>query len=862
MLHTWDTVDLSTRLRSLPREASSPRRAKTAPCGCGTSTVHPKELPFLGHLGAVLSVAFSPGGDLIASAGNDGTVRLWNLNGTSEGTPFLGHLGAIHSVAFSPQGDLIASAGADGSVQLWNLDGTKAAETRVIGVPIGCVAIGPSRTVLAADLTGRIQLMEPRRVWVEPAPWSRLVSLLGLLGCLLFGLVVWRVWKRRVAEREHLIDESLAPVAAFLESDSPLDSFDQADPTLRKLVERLSSFIRNRNTAAPLTFAIAGEWGTGKSSIMRLVRHDLAGHGYPFVWFNAWHHQNETHLFAALMESIRRQAPPTVFSWRGLMFRMRLFDLRYRRALWANSLRVILVSVLLLLFFAVVRNPEVRQAIGARGQIPYDTLAQTALFVLFTAMVVWTLIGSLFRSFGVQPGSLLRTSSGWFLMSRFEDRLSFRHRFGDEFGDVCLALGDRRLVLIIDDLDRCQPKFVPEVLEAVNFLTSSGECFVLLGISPKPVLAALGLSFREMAEELARGHKETRTEEEARPVQRREQDEEKDAYQARTAFAERYMEKLINLRIEVPQFDLSALNQWMSRAESRGMLSRRPATGMRKTVGSVAVAMTLALALVIGLERSSTSPKVELPPAVEGAINNKSGVTLSSPNEQFVGDFERSDSTGIVALRSGGTSSDTDSFPRGRTTNKHGFGEAREDSATMRAGPEGDSIGFWRWVALVGAVAAIALIVSLTSPRFWIALRRLPVDPHVLEDSQSFRSAFAQWAPLVLEHGGSPRAVKRFANRMRYLAAGLEAWEVESSIHPLMLLGALDEVGIIAAEDREALSAAALSERVRLTRLTSVAAFDEAVLRASKLDGRVWEQYWTLSRGVRFSRPGGGHSPP
>jgi WD40 repeat protein len=76
-----------------------------------------------GHSNPVNSVSFSPDGQIIATASDDTTVKLWNRDGTLLKT-LKGHSLSVKSVSFSPDGQIIASTDNRGVVKLWNRDGT------------------------------------------------------------------------------------------------------------------------------------------------------------------------------------------------------------------------------------------------------------------------------------------------------------------------------------------------------------------------------------------------------------------------------------------------------------------------------------------------------------------------------------------------------------------------------------------------------------------------------------------------------------------------------------------------------------------------------------------------------------------
>jgi hypothetical protein len=74
-----------------------------------------------GHTDAVLGVAFSPDGKLLATISADHTARLWEVaSGRPHGPPLTGHRDTIEGVAFSPDGKLLATTSWDRTARLWN----------------------------------------------------------------------------------------------------------------------------------------------------------------------------------------------------------------------------------------------------------------------------------------------------------------------------------------------------------------------------------------------------------------------------------------------------------------------------------------------------------------------------------------------------------------------------------------------------------------------------------------------------------------------------------------------------------------------------------------------------------------------
>jgi len=545
------------------------------------------------------------------------------------------------------------------------------------------------------------------RLWYRSqfAPWMLFGALPGLALAFFFTGLAWKDLP------SNKVDEGISATGT---SDTPIGWNDFDVLGMKPLALALSRFVRNTSTSPPLTIAITGPWGTGKSSLMNLVAEDLRQRGSSPVWFNAWHHQKEENILAALLENIRGQAIPSAWRLSGLWFRARLLYVRAGR----DFVPLLLIAALVVSVVWAFKWGAIGNSIAAwiKPEADWPKLAQLtdsasnwldhAAFV--GAGTILLVIVKIYATMNLKPSELMATLRGNSKLADFSAQLGFRYKFAKEFDVAGRALRTSTnpgLVIFIDDLDRCSPENLMEVLESINFLTTAGPCFIFLGMDEPKVVEIIAKRYGD------------------------------DQQRAR-----QYLKKLLNLTIPVPDADVrNSIELSSGHDVPPGGTSPWP-DRIRKTlryVPDVGIpAMVLLLMIWLLASWANNLQGVVSPPAAKppqaAATSTSAAVETGAPPVP-----NPAPTPGDVAQKKVPT--------------------ATADQLILSRGVP----------PYLGLAVALLLIAMLGARRITM------VREDKVEDSRNFRAALAIWHPAVFEADPTPRGVKRHQNRLRLQAMRL-----------------------------------------------------------------------------------------
>jgi hypothetical protein len=245
--------------------------------------------------------------------------------------------------------------------------------------------------------------------------------------------------------------------------------------------------INDRDTSTPLTVAISGPWGSGKTSLARLLESRLKveqywrlGWGGPPVtcWFNAWVHSDAPHLGAALAASVARDVSDRRPWYWQLLSPLPSVMLSPQGRTWRRVWIGVLAAGLALLGVLGVLwiSPQLRERSGALGQL-FGHWRILTLYAAAPAVIM------LFRSFfkvSDSVGSFIdapRSAAAHGTLAEVRNQLGRIMRQAQQRGR---SGTNRRVVIFVDDLERCPADKALDMCEVVSQLLGHPDVVTVL----------------------------------------------------------------------------------------------------------------------------------------------------------------------------------------------------------------------------------------------------------------------------------------------------------------------------------------------------------------------------------------------
>lgn len=237
----------------------------------------------------------------------------------------------------------------------------------------------------------------------------------------------------------------------------------------RKLLVRVANEVAEGH--APMVLGVHGDWGSGKTSFLCQLEQMLSGTStvfpdatklatkYPHVftvWFEAWRYQNETNPVVALLHEICRQLPAHE---------------KIKKSL-GKGIRVLLRGVANIVQDVSLEVSGPGAKAGVKLQNPFAVVRRESDAIDEERMAV---------PLGTDRVRTLLTDA-----------------IGQLLGEADEGEPERRLCVIIDDLDRCHPEVALRFLEGIRIHLSLPQCVFVLGVHRRQLEQSIGKQLAEL----------------------------------------------------------------------------------------------------------------------------------------------------------------------------------------------------------------------------------------------------------------------------------------------------------------------------------------------------------------------------
>jgi len=270
------------------------------------------------------------------------------------------------------------------------------------------------------------------------------------------------------------------------------------------LVKALAAFLDHKEYKGQNTIGLLGHWGAGKSSVLNMLEDALSESPQNFnkpkttyltATFNAWAYEHTDNIQAGLAQEVVSGLTDKLGFWQRIGLAR-----RFAKETQSLKYRVCVVSFLSVLLAAIVT--------GYLGEETWQSVGAAAGGLAATLFFIWKLTNTVFAhplaeklqtylrlpSFGEHLGQIP------VIQGQVRELCKLVLTADGRGGDGMIMTNDKRLLLMIDDLDRCGEEGIVKTLEAVKLVMDLPNVTTIIAVDHRMALAALSVHYHNLAE--------------------------------------------------------------------------------------------------------------------------------------------------------------------------------------------------------------------------------------------------------------------------------------------------------------------------------------------------------------------------
>lgn len=308
------------------------------------------------------------------------------------------------------------------------------------------------------------------------------------------------------------------PEKTYIVNDQPTDT-DALDFT--PYVQTLADIIQTGNT--PLTIGVFGTWGSGKTSLMKMVKKELPD-DFTVAWFDAWKYDKEETLWRAFLLSVLTSLKETAHKNGQPTEEFEKMQSLLYREMELEKMGGVTIDL-----------PKLGGA-AATGLVKLSLSFIPGISTL-TKLVEELQSGAAKSSTDEAVSAITRERTKIYI-----EQVQFLEQFQEKFAKLVKThVAPKRLVVFVDDLDRCLPEKAIEVLEAIKLFLDVENCVFVLGLDQEVIARGIEMKYKEFGAK---------------------QDGDS-AQQKFTIEGARYLEKIIQLPFQIPPVEQNDMGDFV-----------------------------------------------------------------------------------------------------------------------------------------------------------------------------------------------------------------------------------------------------------------------------------------------------------